>query len=83
MKNWRVELTAGGKSLAEVKIQRVIFHGDILSPLLFAMAIMLLTHNIRKCINVYKLHKWQERNNHFIYMDDIKQFVENKTKWKP
>ena len=26
MKNWRVELTAGGKSLAETKIQRGIFH---------------------------------------------------------
>ena len=28
MKNWRVELTAGGKSLAEAKIQRGIFQGD-------------------------------------------------------
>ena len=30
MKNWRVELTAGGKSLAERKIQRGIFPGDAL-----------------------------------------------------
>ena len=30
MKNWRVELTAGGKSLAETKIQRDIFQRDAL-----------------------------------------------------
>ena len=28
MQTWRVELSAGGKSLAEVKIQRGIFQGD-------------------------------------------------------
>ena len=32
MKNWKVKLTAGGKSLAETKIQRGIFQGDALSP---------------------------------------------------
>ena len=35
MKTWRVELTAGGRSLPEIKIQRGIFEGDALSPLLF------------------------------------------------
>ena len=28
MKNWKVELTVGGKSLAEAKIQRGMFQGD-------------------------------------------------------
>ena len=32
IETWRVELTAGGKSLTEVKIQRGIFHGDALLP---------------------------------------------------
>ena len=32
MKTWRVELTAGGRSLAETKIERGIFQGDALSP---------------------------------------------------
>ena len=36
VENWRVELTAGGKSLAVLKIQRGIFQGDVLSLLLFA-----------------------------------------------
>ena len=28
IKTWRVELTAGGRSIAETKIQRGIFQGD-------------------------------------------------------
>ena len=38
MKIWRVELAAEEKSLAETKIQRGIFQGDALSPLLFTDA---------------------------------------------
>ena len=50
---WRIELTAGGKSLAEVKIQRGIFQGDALLSLLFAIAMM--PHNLilRKCPSRY------------------------------
>ena len=33
MKTWRVQLTAGGKSLTATKILRGIFPGDALSPL--------------------------------------------------
>ena len=55
METWRVELTAEGKSLAEVKIQRGIFQGDALSPLLFVIAIMTLNHILRKCTAGYKL----------------------------
>ena len=47
MKNWRVVLAAGGKSLAEAKIQRGIFQGDALSPLLFVIAMMPLNHDIK------------------------------------
>ena len=57
MKTWRVELTAGGESLAEARIQRGIFQGDALSPLLFVIAIMLLNYKLRKCTAVYKFSK--------------------------
>ena len=53
MKNLRVELTTGGKSLAETKIQRGIFQEDALSPLLFIIAMMPLNHILRKCMAGY------------------------------
>ena len=49
MNNWRVELTAGGRSIAETKIQGGIFQGDALSPLLFMVAMMPLNHILRIC----------------------------------
>ena len=56
-KTWRVKLTARGKSLAEVKIQRWIFQGDMLSPLVFVIAMMPLNHILRKSTDGYKLSK--------------------------
>ena len=62
METWRFELIAGGKILPEVKIQRDIFPGDALPPLLFVIAIMSLNHIFRKCIAGYKLSKSQKKN---------------------
>ena len=75
MKNWRVELTARGKGLAEWKIQRGIFQGNVLSPLLFVIVIIPLNHIFNKCTSEYKLHKLQEKINHLMYIDDIKLFA--------
>ena len=77
MKTWRVELTAGGRSIAETKIHRVIFEGDALSPLLFIIAMLPLNHILRKCTAGYKLSRSQEKINHLMYMDDIKLFARN------
>ena len=57
MKTWRVELTAGVKRLAEAKIQRGIFQGDALSPLLLIIAMMQLNHILRKSTAGYKLNR--------------------------
>ena len=85
METWRVELTAGGKSLAAVKIQRGKFQGDALSPLLFVIAMMLLNYILKKSTAGYKLSKSQKKKkkkkkkiNHLIFMDGIKLFAKNK-----
>ena len=74
-KTWRVELTAGGRSFAETKIQRGIFQGYALSPLLFIIAMMPLNHILRKCTAGYKLSRSQEKFNHLMNMGDIKLFA--------
>ena len=77
MKNWRAKITAGGKNLTETKIQRGIFHGYALSPLLFIIAMMSLNYILRRCTAGYKLSRSQENVNHLMYMDDIKLFANN------
>ena len=78
----RVELSAAGKSLAEVKIQRGILQGDALSPLLFLIAMMPLNLILRKYTAGYKHSKSQEKISHLMYMDDIKLFAKMKKNWK-
>ena len=77
MKTWRVELTAGGRSLTETKIQRGIFQGDTPSPLLFIIAMMPPNLILRKCTAGYKLGISQEKINHLMYTDDLKLFAKN------
>ena len=66
MKIWRVEMTAGGRRLAEAKIQRGIFQGDGLSPLLFIIAMMPINCILRKGTAGYKLSRSQEKVNHLM-----------------
>ena len=77
IQTWRVELTAGGRSLAETKIQRGIFQGDDLSPLQFIIAMMSLKPIHIKCTAGYKVSRSQEKINHLMYVDDSKQFAKN------
>ena len=80
MKTWRAKLTAGGRNLAEIMIQRGIFQGDAPSPLLFLIAMMPLNHILRKCTAGYKSSRSQEKINHLMYIDDIKLFAKNEKK---
>ena len=67
MKAWKVELTAGGRSLAEAKIQRGIFQRDALSPLVFIIAMMPLkqSQKMHSRIQTYEITgKDQSHNVH-------------------
>ena len=77
MKTWRVELTCGEQILGEVKINRGIFQGDTLSPLLFVTALIPLTHILRKSKAGYEFSKTKVTVNHLLFMDDLKLYAKN------
>ena len=48
MENWKVMLCSGNSELGEVEIKCGIFHGHSLSPLVFVLALILLSLILRK-----------------------------------
>ena len=74
MKSWKVELTYGNDVLGEVKIERGIFQGDSLSPLLFVIILIPLTHILRKASPGYEFASSKEKINHLLYMDNLKLY---------
>ena len=78
---WRVDLTAGRKSLAEVKIKKGIFQGGELLALLFVIAMMPLNHILRKRIHTQLI---TEKDQLLDVHGRQQTFCKNKKKkWKP
>ena len=50
MESWQTIIMAGNEELARVNIQRGIFQGDTLFPLLFVIGLIPLNHTLRKQI---------------------------------
>ena len=48
MENWQTVLTTENEELTRVNIQRGIFQGDTLSPLLFVIGLIPLSYTLRK-----------------------------------
>ena len=48
MTKWKVQLNAGNKVLGDINVKRVIFQGDSLSPLLFAICLVPMPLILRK-----------------------------------
>ena len=87
MQTWRMELTAGwfsawGNNLAEVKIQRGIFYGDALSPLLVGIAMIPLNYILSRCTAGYKLGKSQKKKKKKLTTTS-NWLPKTKKNWKP
>ena len=82
MANWQTELTSCGESLAKCNIRKGIFQGDSLSPLLFVICMIPLTHTLRKAKARCTLGGGK-KINHLLFMDDLKLYgkSKNEIKW--
>ena len=74
MQSWRTELTSGGHVLGTVKINRGIFQGDSLSPLLFVLCMIPLSLVLRKVKAGYAWGANEVKTNHLLDMDDLKLY---------
>ena len=74
MKQWKLSLTSNGNELGDVKVNRGIFQGDSLSPLLFVVCMIPISLVLRKVKAVYEWGRKEFSVNHLLYMDDIKLY---------
>ena len=66
---------SGNEELAIVNIQRGIFQGDTLYPLLLVNGLIPLRHTFRKVSASYQLGKEQHKKiNHLLFVDDLKLY---------
>ena len=68
MKLWLVELISGEINLGEVNIRQGIFQGDSLSPLLFVVCLLPLTHILRDAAPGYHFASNRQKVNHLLWM---------------
>ena len=74
MKKWKLLLSSNESDLCEVDVNRSIFQGDSLSPLLFVICIIPLSLLLRKAKTSYEWGRKEFKLNHFLFMDDLKLF---------
>ena len=74
MKNWKLLLTSNGSDLCEVDVNRGIFQGDSLSPLIFVICMIPLSLLSRKAKASYEWRGKEFKLNHLLFMDDLKLF---------
>ena len=82
MKSWRVELISGEENLGEVNIRRIIFQGGSLSPLLFVVFPLPLTHILRGAAPGYHFSSNGQKVSHLLFMDDLKLYASNEKSLK-
>ena len=73
MKKWKLFLNSSGSDLCEVDVNRGIFQGDSLSPLIFIIYMIPLSI-LRKAKASYEWGRKEFILNHLFFMDDLKLF---------
>ena len=77
IEKWRVMLCAGNSELRDIDINRGIFQGDSLSPLVFVLALIPLSLILRKTKTAYEFSGNKKKVNHLLFMDDLKLHSRN------
>ena len=67
MKKWKLLLTSNGSDLCEVDVNRGIFQGDSLSPLIFVIRMIPLSLLLRKIKAPYECGRKEFRLNHVLF----------------
>ena len=76
MNHWKIRLVANNQDIDTANIQRGIYQGDILSPLLFCIALNPLSTLLAESKCAYRF-KDGTTINHLFYIDDIKLYAKN------
>ena len=77
IKPWLVELTSEEENLVEDNIRSGLFQDDCLSPLLFLVCLLPLTHILRDAEPEYHFASKGQKVNHLLFMDDLKLCASN------
>ena len=78
MKKWKLLLTLNGSNLCKVHVNRGIFQGHSLSPLIFVICLIPLSLPLRKVKASYEWGRKEFQLNHLLFMDDLKLFGPNR-----
>ena len=86
MEKWNTSLISKTKEEVmqsqPIQIRRGIFQRDSLSPLLFCIALILLTNELNRADCGYQIHGTVRRISHLLYMDDLKLLDRNENDLK-
>ena len=77
MEKWKVMLCSGNSGLSDIEIKRGTFQGDSLSPLVFVLALILLSLILRKAKTAYEFSERKEKINHLLFMDNLKLYSQS------
>lgn len=83
MKHWKSTLSCNGSTLGTIDVNRGIFQGDSLSPLLFILAMLPLSYLLSRENSLgFRFGNFGEVINHLFFMDDLKLYAKSECNLK-